>query len=115
VLFDFCRKKLTIPPPIPEEDDVASQAFEDEDESRGLAQRLQNKKFGKFPGLLAKRVPDSHVPPPDSTLVQPPLAFASTSGVRLDRSSKQDDQFSLWLWLSLPPSFGKQRDLEWKT
>ena len=63
MLFDFCRKKLTIPPPIPEEDDVASQAFEDEDELRGLlvAQRLQKKKFGKFPGLLAKRVPDSHV------------------------------------------------------
>jgi len=58
VLFDFCRKKLTIPLPIPEEDDVASQALEDEDESRGLAQRLQKKKFGKFPGLFAKRVPD---------------------------------------------------------
>jgi len=80
-------EKLNIPPPIPEEDDdAASQVFEDEDESRGLAQRLQKKFSRKFSGLLAKRDPDSHVSPPDSTLIQPPLPMASTSGVRLDRS-----------------------------
>lgn len=79
-------EKLNIPPPIPEEDDSASQVFEDEDESRGLAQRLQKKFSRKFSGLLAKPVPDTHVPPPDSTPVQPPLPLASTSGIRLDRS-----------------------------
>lgn len=82
-------EKLNIPPAIPEEDeeeDSSSQVFEDEDEHRGLAQRLTKKISRRFSDLFAIRPQDTHhtTNGPSSSHVAVPLA--STSGTRLDRT-----------------------------
>ncbi|KAF9530140.1 hypothetical protein CPB83DRAFT_851026 [Crepidotus variabilis] len=74
-------------PSIPEEDNV-SQVFEDEDEPRGLAQRLQKQVSRRFSGLFANRVPDNHNSNPHSPPLAQPAVQLSTqpSLTRLDRT-----------------------------
>ncbi len=79
-------EKLNIPPPIPEEEDSSSQVFEDEDEPRGLAQRLTKKISRRFSELFASRFPDIHHTSNGPSSSHPAMPLASTSGTRLDRT-----------------------------
>ena len=79
-------EKLNIPPPIPEEEDSSSQVFEDEDEPRGLAQRLTKKISRRFSELFANRFPDIHHTSNGPSSSHPAMPLASTSGTRLDRT-----------------------------
>jgi len=75
--------KLDIPSPIPEEDS-SSQVFEADEDSRSLAERLQNKISRKFSGLFTKHIEGAT---PASPVIQPAVPMASTSsGTRLDRT-----------------------------
>ena len=110
------QEKLNIPPPIPEEEDSSSQVFEDEDEPRGLAQRLTKKISRRFSELFANRSPDIHHTsngPPSS---HPAMPLASASGTRLDRTrtfSTSRTNGSAYGYSNNYRNLGEQCHMEW--
>lgn len=70
-------EKFNNTPSIPEEDN-SSQVFEDEDEPRGFAQRLQRQVSRRFSDIFARRVPEGQSPAVSPPVIQPAVPLSRT-------------------------------------